>query len=140
MEIMETKQVEATKANVELAINKIKEYAQEKGYQVLGDFKEDSFFAKLVGSDKPKFESKNQEKVFRKLLWRMENKISMKNANWFLRLYAKVFKLEKAPRVEYSEKELKIKEARKAWKKMQLEADRLQAVYKTEKGDFYKKK
>ncbi len=137
---METKQIEATKANVELAINEIKEYSQEKGYQIKGEFKQDGFFKNLLGGSKLKFESKSQEKVCRKYLWRLEKKMGMSTANRFLHfLYKKVYKLDQAPYIEYSEKELKIKEARKAWKKMQIEADKLLAAYKEEKGSFYKK-
>lgn len=63
----------------------------------------------------------------------------MSNANRFLHfLYKKLYKLDKAPYVEYSERELKIKEAKKAWKKVKLEAEKLQKEYKDTKGDFYK--
>src|ERR1035437_6340683 len=118
MELMEQKQIEATKENVELAINKIKEYSNTKGYQVKGEFKEAGFFEKFIGSSKIKFDSKSQEKVCKNYLWRLEQKIGMQNANRFLHfLYRKVYKLDKAPYVDYSEKELKIKESRKAWKK-----------------------
>ena len=141
MELMETKQIEATKANVETAINSIKKYSQDKGYRIIGEFKEAGFFEKLIGSSKLKFDSKGHEKIVKKYLWRIEQKVGMQNSNRFLHfLYRTVYKLDKAPYVDYSEKESKIKDARKAWKKMQLEADKLQALYKTEKGDFYKKK
>lgn len=141
MELMETKQIEATKANVELAINNIKKYAQEKEYRIIGEFKEAGFFEKLIGSSKLKFDSKSQEKVCKSYLWRLEQKVGMQNSNRFLHfLYKAVYKLDKAPYVEYSEKEVKIKEAKKAWKKVQAEADTLQALYKTEKGSFYGKK
>ena len=141
MEIMETKQIEATKENVELAINKIKKYAEEKGYQVKGEFKQDGFFANLLGSSKLKFESKSQEKVCKNYLWRLDKKIGMSVSNRFLHfLYKKVYKLDKAPCIDYSEKELKIKETRKAWRKIKEEAEKLQAAYKLEKGTFYKQK
>jgi hypothetical protein len=131
MEIMETKQIEATKANVELAINNIKKYAEEKGYQVKGDFT----------SGDLKFESKSKEKVCRNYLWRLDKKMGMSVANRFLHfLYKKVYKTETAPSIDYSEKELKIKEARKAWRKLKEEAEKLQAAYKLEKGTFYKQK
>ena len=127
---METKQIEATKENVETAINKIKAYAQEKGYQVVGDFKPGSL----------QFDSKSKQKVCKNYLWKLDKKVGMSNANRFLHfLYKKVYKLETAPCIKYSEQELKIQQARKAWKKMQAEAEKLQAIYKTEKGDFYKK-
>jgi len=132
MEIMETKQIAATKANVELAINNIKKYAEGKGYQVIGDFSD-------RGPGELTFESKSKEKVCRKYLWRLEKKMGMSCANRFLHfLYKKVYKFDKAPKVEYSEKELKIQQARRAWKKMQIEAEKLQAAYKLEKGTFFK--
>lgn len=130
---METKQIAATKANVELAINNIKNYANEKGFQLIGNFSD-------RGPGELTFESKNKEKVCRNYLWRLEKKMGMSVANRFLHfLYKKAYKLDEAPKVDYSEKELKIKEARKAWKKMQAEAEKLQAAYKTEKGTFFKK-
>jgi len=136
---METKQIAATKENVEIAINKIKEFATEKGYQIIGEFKKEGVLSTIFGSSL-KFESKSKEKVLRTYLWRLDQRVTMAQANKFLHfLYKKVYKLDSAPRIEYSEKELKIKEARKAWKKVQAEAEKLLLEYKNEKGDFYKK-
>ncbi len=136
---METNTVEATKANVDAAVNNIKKYAEEKGYQIIGEFKEEGFLSKLLSKDL-EFDSQNKKKVCRNYLTLLERKMKMSTANKFLSfLYKKVYKLEKAPKIEYSEKELKIKESRKAWKKVQIEADKLLAAYKLEKGDFYKK-
>ena len=130
---MENKQIEATKTNVELAINNIKEYATSKGFQIQGEFRQDVL-------NNLHFDSKSLEKVCKKYLWRLDQKIGMSLANRFLHfLYKKIYKLDKAPRIEYSERELKIQQARKAWKKLQVEAEKLQAIYKEEKGDFYKK-
>lgn len=129
MEIMETKQIAATKANVELAINNIKAYAQEKGYQIKGNF--------TLGE--LKFDSKNKEKVCRNYLWRLDKKMGMSVANRFLHfLFKKALKNDTAPYIDYSEKELKIKEAKRAWNKLKLEAEKLQEAYKLEKGNFYK--
>lgn len=127
---MEIKQIQATKENVDKAINEIKKYSSEKGYQIIGE----------TAKGDLRFDSKKKEKVLRKYLWMVENKMGMSSANRFLHfLYKKVYKLDKAPRIEYSEKELKIKESRRAWKKVQQEADKLLAAYKEEKGSFYKK-
>jgi len=124
------KQIPATKENVEIAINRVNGFAKERGYQIVGEFTEGS----------RSFESKSKDKVLRNYLWRTGKHTSMAQANKFLHfLYKKVYKFSSAPRIEYSEKELKIKESRKAWKKVQLEADTLLAAYKAEKGDFYKK-
>lgn len=63
----------------------------------------------------------------------------MSVANRFLHfLFKKVLKVENAPYIDYSEKELKIKEAKNAWRKMKIEAEKLQEAYKLEKGTFYK--
>jgi len=141
MEIMESKQIMATKENVELAINNIKKYAEEKGYQIKGEFKQEGFLSSLFGSSKITFESKSKEKVCRNYLWRLEKKMGMSIANRFLHfLYKKTYKLEQAPKVDYSDKEIKIQEARKAWKKLQKESELLMAAYKAEKKDFYKVK
>lgn len=140
MQVMENKQIEATKTNVELAINNIKEYATSKGFQVQGEFQQEGFLQNLFGSTKIHFDSKSLEKVCKKYLWRLDQKMGMSISNRFLHfLYKKVYKLDKAPRIEYVEKELKIKQARKAWKKLEVEVEKLQAAYKLEKGDFYKK-
>lgn len=139
MELMETKQVEATKANIEKAVEKIKYFANDKGYQLIGEFKKDGFFTSLFSGSSIKFDSKSQEKECKRYLWRIDSKLGMSNANRFLHfLYKKLYKLDKAPYVEYSERELKIKEAKKAWKKVKLEAEKLQKEYKDTKGDFYK--
>ena len=146
---METKErkpfVEPTKANIEATIEKIKKYAQEKGYQIKGDFKKEGLLDKAInffGSSEVKFDSKSQLKVCRDYLTRIDRKIGMSISNRFLHfLYKKVYKLtEPAPYVEYSDKELKIRESRKAWKKAQLQAELLLKAYKDEKGDFFKVK
>ena len=127
-----TKQIAATEENVEIAINNIKKFADEKGYRFL-----DQTF---MVNNSLIFESKSKEKVLKNYLWRLDQKITMAQANKFLHyLFRKVYKVEITPRVEYSEKELKIKSARKAWKKVQAEADLLHKAYRDEKGDFYKK-
>jgi len=136
---METKQIAATKENVEIAINNIKKFAEAKGYQIRGEFKKEGILSSIFGSNL-KFKSWSQQKVLKNYLWRLDKRVTMDQANKFLHfLYKKVYDLETAPNVDYSEKELKIKAARKAWKKVQAEADRLHAEYRTEKGDFYKK-
>lgn len=62
-------------------------------------------------------------------------------ANQFLHfLYKKVYKMTEVPRVEYSEKELKIKAAQKAWKQSVKVMKDLREAYKLEKGTFYKQK
>lgn len=128
---MEIKQIAATTENVESAISKIKIFATDNGYQVLGIFETGTLT----------FDSKRKEKAVKKYLWKLDNKVTMAQANLFLHfLYKKVYKLDKTPRIEYSEKELKIKNAKKAWKKVREESDKLKIAYFQEKGDFYRKK
>jgi hypothetical protein len=112
---MTTTKVEATPQNINDAVVRIAEYAKAKGYQ----FNE---------SEVP-FREQNiafwQGRKYRFLhyLWRH------------------VMKMDgQSPRVEYSEREQKIKAARKAWKAAQAEAEKLQKEYKEIKGDFYKSK
>jgi hypothetical protein len=140
METMKTVKPEATKENIDKAINDIKQYAADKGYQFLGELKKDGILSGLFGGNKPKFESKKQEKVCRNYLERIERKMGMATANKFLHfLYKKIYKMDECPRVEYSEQELKIKAARKAWRTSMAETAKLQAIYKESKKGFYKK-
>ena len=137
METMKTTTVEATKVNIDKAIDEIKKYANDNGYQIIGDFKKEGFLSNLLGSG-PKFESKSQEKVCRNYLTRLERKMGMATANKFLHfLYKKVYKMETAPRIEYSEKELQIKAARAAWRKSMAETEKLRVAYKEQKKGFY---
>ena len=119
-----------SKENVTLIANKIQAFINEKGYRTSGEIKI---------SDAIVFESQKKSKVLRRYLTRLNGKISLRNINGFLHfLYKKIYKETVAPKVLISEKETKIQDARKAWKKVQAEADRLLAVYKEEKGNFYK--
>ena len=134
---MKTVTIEATKANIETAIDNIKKYASDNGYQIIGDFKKEGFLSNLLGTG-PKFESKSQEKVCRNYLTRLERKMGMALANKFLHfLYKKVYKMDTAPRIEYSEKELQIKAARKAWRKLLDESEKAMKAYKEQKKGFY---
>lgn len=144
MENKGKKLVEPTKANIEDTIEKIKKYAEEKGYQIKGDFKKEGLIDKTLsffGNSEIRFDSKSKSKVCRDYLTRIDKKICLRISNKFLHfLYKKVYKItENVPCLEYSEKELKIKESRKLWKIAQLQADILMKQYKLEKGDFYKK-
>lgn len=144
MTTMTTTKVEATPQNINDAVARIAEYAKEKGYQFneseVPAFREQSLA--FWQGRKLSFESKSQEKVCRNYLTRFTKSISMSQANRFLHyLWRHVMKMDgQPPRVEYSEREQKIKAARKAWKTAQAEAEKLQAEYKTIKGDFYKSK
>ena len=126
--------IEPTVQNLEMIFSKIAQYADAKGYQMKDK-------ALLLDPKTPNFKSNNQRKLVRNHCTRLNDKITMSHANRFLHLIFKnIYGVEKAPRVEYSEKELKIKANKKAWKKLQAEADVALKAYKDEKGDFYKQK
>jgi len=126
---MENKQVQATQPNIDLAIDTVKNFANEKGFRILGDFKTGTL----------SFSSKNKEKVLAKYLWKISKKPSMACANRFLHfLYKKVYGFDQAPRIEFSEKEIAIKSARRQWKDAARLADELRLKYREEKGNFYK--
>jgi len=141
---METIKLEATSKNVAKAIESIEKFAADKEYQIIGDLKEKKQgFLSGIFNLNLNFESKSKEKVLRNYLTRLETKrMGMALANKFLHfLYKKVYKVETAaPKVDFSEKELKIKAARKAWR-IALEASKkAEEAYKLEKGNFYKTK
>lgn len=84
-----------------------------------------------------KFPSQNKKKEFRKLLERVIKHPTMKNVSIFLRKYAKYTETETV-KIDYSEKEKKIQEYRKAYIEARKKAEEAQARYKEEKGDFFK--
>ena len=131
--------VEPTEANVESAIKAISEFAIKNNYQVKGNLK---LPTNMVGITKSlKFDSTSIKKVLRDYLTRLDRKMSLRNANRFLHfLFKKIYKLDEAPKIELPEKELKIQAAKKVWKEAAKKAEELRLVYKTEKGDYYKKK
>lgn len=139
METIHRQPVQPTKENIEAAFTKITEFAKSNGYVVEGEMK---LPTNLLGIKKsPEFNSKSQAKVVQNYLTRLDRKVTMGQANRFLHmLFKHVYEQDKAPKIEFSERELKIRASRKAWKKAQAEADKLQAEYKANKGDFYKKK
>ena len=132
--------IEPSVENIESIFEKIKSYASEKGYRVIGDL---SLPKNLLGIKKsPKFESKSQLKKVRNYLTKLDKGITLERCNRFLHmLFKHVYESDKpAPRVDYSEKECAIKAARKVWKKADAEALKLLKEYKEVKGDFYKTK
>lgn len=131
--------LDANHENIESCFIKIKEYADAEGYRILNALKSPT---NLIGGKKSlHFDSKKQKKVLRNYINKIHKRVSMPIANSFLHfLFKKIYKLDFAPSIEYSEKEIKIKEARKAWVKARNEAEKLRLAYKQEKGDFYKSK
>ena len=131
--------IEATPENIDKAINSIVEFARQKGYQIKGDLNRGTFRSILDSLMGIEFSSKGQEKTVRHYLTRLNKKITLRQSNRFLNLlYKGVYEADKAPHVDLSEKELKIKAARKLWKETQQKADEFLKQYKEEKGNFYK--
>jgi hypothetical protein len=120
-----------SKENVKLVSDKIQAFINEKGYRLS--------IPVIKISEDIVFESKKKSKVLRRYLTLINNRISLKTINRFLHfLYKKIYKEAEAPKVLISEKETKIQDARKAWKKIQAESVKLEKIYKEEKGNFYK--
>ena len=139
---MTTEKIEATPQNINNAITNIAEYAKAKGYEFditdISTFRENPL-AFWQGKSL-QFDSKRKKKVCSNYLTRFSKKISMSQANRFLHfLWKHILKNEKkAPNVKYSQRELDIRAARKAWKIANTTAESLRIAYKDIKGDFYK--
>lgn len=139
-----TTQVEATPQNINDAIALIAKYAKYKGYTFnendVPAFRENSLA--FWQGRKLEFQSKSQMKVCRNYLTRFNRKVTMAQANMFIHfMYRGVMKLDgPVPKIQYSEQEQKIRAAKKAWKIVQIESDRLLSVYKETKGDYFKNK
>lgn len=128
---METTNVavaKVTKENVQVALDKIAEFAKDRKLEVKGD---------LTLKTEPKFPSKNQHDKFRNRMNRLVKRPRMGQANLFLRHLAKYADGFDAKLV-FSEKELTIKRAKKEWKDANAKAEALLKAYKDEKGDYYK--
>jgi len=83
------------------------------------------------------FPSKKKTKEFKKLLnWVIEYP-TIKRVSMFLRRYSR-FSGTEAVKIEYSPKELKIQEYRKAYVEARKKAIEAYERYKEEKGDFFK--
>lgn len=130
METIMKKTIEPTKVNIEKTIDDIRSYAEKKGYQ----------FLNLIETQEPNFDSVSQKKKCGKWMELLERKMSMGKANRFLHfLHKKVYKMKDSSRVEFSEKELKIIAAKKAWNSTKKLAESALKAYKEEKSDFYKR-
>lgn len=121
--------IEPTKENVQTILDKVAEFAQEKGYTVRGELE-------LKG--KLKFPSQNQKKVLRNYLTRLNWKVTRSQVNRFLHALKRFTPAFKAS-IELSDREIAIQKARKEWKEARDKAEILLKKYKEIKGDFYKK-
>lgn len=130
--------LEANTANIESTFKKIQEYSDAKGYRIKGNLKQPT---NLIGMSKLSFDSNKKKKVLRNYINRLDKKMNLSTINRFLHfLFKKIYKMDAAPSVELSEKEIKIQSLRKAWKKAFDESEKLRIEYRKEKGDFYKNK
>lgn len=134
--------VQPTAQNINDTIVLIEKYAKDKGYQLI-KFDQIPPFGEsrlTFWKTKLKFPSKTQEKVMRDFVTRLHKNVTMSQANRFLhRLWKHVLGDDsRAPKVEYSQHELKIKESRRKWREAKITADKLQGEYKEIKGNFYK--
>lgn len=139
---MTTTKIEATPQNINDAIMNIAEYAKAKGYEFdttdVPSFRENplAFWQGKV----LEFESKGKKKTCSNYLTRFGKHITMSQANRFLHfMWRHVLKNEgKVPEIKYSQRELDIRNAKKAWNTANAAAETLRIAYKTIKGDFYK--
>lgn len=131
--------VEPTEANVAETLNAIAEFAKQNEYQIKGELKMPK---NMLGMTKSlEFESLSKKKVLRNYLTRLNRKVTLRLSNELLHfLFKKIYKLDEAPKIELSEKELKIQAAKKVWKETAKAAEALRLAYVTEKGDYYKKR
>ena len=138
----ENKRIELIDVNndtIASSFNKIQEYAIAKGYVINGELKMPT---NLIGLNKSlSFDTKKAKKTTRNYINRLHKQVNMPTANKFLHfLFKKIYKLDDAPSVDYSEKEKKIQSLRKAWKKAFSESEKLRLEYRKEKDGFYVKK
>lgn len=120
--------INPTTENVQMILDKVATYANEKNFTVKGDLK-------ITGE--LTFPSQSQEKVLRNYLTRLNLKVTRSQANRFLHAL-KRYTPDFSARVELSEKEVAIQKARKEWKVARDNAEQLLKLYKDTKGDFYK--
>ena len=110
-------------------IDKINKVIKENNYQITGKIEHYNLNTKNL--------SKTQMKRIQKYCFWIDKKPSLRRINTFFGLLTKYFGVERV-RVKISLKEEKIQKARNEWLKVRDEADKLLAIYKKEKGNFYK--
>ena len=112
-------------------LDTIAKIVKENNYQVTGEIKHYNLDCKGL--------SKTQMKRLQKYCFWIERNPSLRRINTFFGLLTRYFGVERV-KVKVSLKEEQIQKARKEWLKARNEADRLLALYKKEKGNFYKNK
>lgn len=142
---METKEIKKVTENdakaltegVEMAFDVIEELAETKDWVLKGKINLDlEYIGFKLGA-----ETLNQRKKLKRRINALITKKTMRAANHFLREIRKYMSsTSSALKFEYSEKEKKIKAARKEYVKARDLAMKLYEEYKEEKGDYYKRK
>lgn len=112
-------------------IDKIVNFVIANDYQVKGNMREYEF------NNIPL--SKRQMKKIQKYCFWIQKCPSLRRINSFYSLLSRTYGVERV-KVDVSLKEQKIQNARKEWLKARNESERLLALYKKEKGNFYKNK
>ena len=142
---METKEIKKVTQNdakaltegVKMAFDVIEELAETKDWVLKGKINLDLEFIEF----KLRGETLNQRKKLKRRINALIAKKSMRAANHFLRAMRKYMSSTSAAlKFEYSEKEKKIKAARKEYVEARNIAIKLYEAYKEEKGDYYKNK
>jgi len=142
---METKEIKKVTQNdakaltegVKMAFDVIEELAETKDWVLKGKINLDLEFTEFkLGA-----ETLNQRKKLKRRINALITKKSMRAANHFLREMRKYMSsTSDALKFDYSEKEKKIKAARKKYVEARNIAMKLYEEYKEEKGDYYKRK
>lgn len=117
---------------IENTIKLIKDWSKRKNYRIEGTptNKLDDF----------QHLSKTTLKKINKYIIGLEKHITMRRSNMFFHLLNNLYTHGNNPvRIKYSEKEEKIQKARKEMLKAKELYETLLSVYKTEKGNYYKK-
>lgn len=126
---METikQQLEINAENIQKSFDVIQEFAAIKNYVITGNLEFKNFTKE--------FPSNKSKKKFRNSLNTVISHVTMKSANMFLFHLSKY--TDSIIKIEYSERELAIKEAKKNWKSARKISEKLMIDYKNIKGDFY---
>lgn len=123
------------------SFEKIDAFVKENDYQFKDRKGLDNITESVFNAAYANLSNKKRKKLA-KYLWALHNRpMTLAGANRFLHfLLVKIMKSDLRVRIIKSEKELAIEAKRKAYKEALEKVKVAYADYKTEKGDFYKKK
>jgi len=128
-------------AKINSTIENIEKWIAANEYRVIGKFPTKELLSDqrvgIYAAAWSNISKSKMKEIQKRIIW-IERKMTLRNVNSFLNLLSKIFGCDKV-QVKISYKEEQIQIARKQWVKAKEEAERLLAVYKFQKGDFYKK-